>query len=124
MAGIKTRVTDIKPFYFKDNTNNSITNKEFNTILDKDIPITLINNIDLVDRVHSRYPLLDKTDIAIIIKTVFESIRESLVICKNLSFKEFINRFYIIFYKTSRFGDIKHIVKTQFNTPKGLRKLW
>jgi hypothetical protein len=86
-----THIAKIKPYkipkkyYFKD-----ITHQQAADILNKDYPINLKLNEDLVNRVHLRYSLISKKEVAIIIRGVFESMRELLLLGKVLNFNDFL----------------------------------
>ena len=55
----------VKPFSF-----NGLSNQQVVDILNNDNPINIKYNENLVDRVHARYPLIDKVKISIIIKLI------------------------------------------------------
>jgi hypothetical protein len=55
--------------------------------LNRDYPIKLSKLQDLIERVALRYPLIEKIEVSRIIKAIFESIRELLVLGCNLNFE-------------------------------------
>jgi len=55
-------------------------------LLDKECPIDLRYNEDLVDRVHVQYPLASKTEVATVIKEIFNSMRDLLFFGKIFNF--------------------------------------
>ena len=71
----------IRPYFFKDKTNEEVVD-----LLNSKYKISLKNNKDLVERVFARYPFVSKTQIAVIIHTVFSTMRELLVIGNILNF--------------------------------------
>lgn len=75
----------VNPFSFKDKTH-----KEFLELINKEIPIDLRYNEDLVNRVHEKYPLISKAEVAVIIKGVFESIRDLLILGDVINFHNFV----------------------------------
>lgn len=77
---------------FKD-----LTDQEAYDQLNKQYPIKLKYQEDLIDRIYSRYPYLNKVEIAIIVKTTFEGMRYFLLIGKNLHFKKISNIFRFIY---------------------------
>jgi inorganic pyrophosphatase/exopolyphosphatase len=104
----------IKPFKFKDMSNINMVN-----ILDNKLPINLKYNEDLVNRVYSRYSVLEKSQIAFLIKAIFKSMRHLLVMCKTLNFFNVFFNARIIFYKKT--SDIKYSCKIKATTPPKLR---
>ncbi len=61
-------------FYYKDKTYQEIID-----IIDKELPIHLKNNEDLINKIHQKYPLLTKSEIAVIVKGFFQCLRDVLV---------------------------------------------
>jgi hypothetical protein len=107
----------VKPFYFSDRSHQQVVDQ-----LNKDYPISLKHNQDLVERVYQRYPLIDKSEVGLIIKAVFSSFRDLLVLGKVLNFNNlFFDTKLLIF--THRRGDaIFPAIKVQISTPPPLRK--
>jgi hypothetical protein len=62
------KLKKIKEYYFKE-----IDRKDMVDHLNSTLPVNIKYNEDLVDRVHSRYPLLDKTEVSVIVKAVFQA---------------------------------------------------
>ena len=67
----------ITPFFFKEHTHQEVVDD-----LNDQYPISLKHNEDLINRVHARYPLLDKFEVGVIVKAVFASFRDLLVLGK------------------------------------------
>ncbi len=106
-----------KPFYFKDKTHLQMIEQ-----LNMDYPINLKYNEDLVERVHNRYPLIDKAQVGFIIKLIFQSIRELLVMGKILNFNKlfFDTKLFVIDKKKN--GNILPTLKVKISTPPPMRK--
>jgi hypothetical protein len=108
----------VKPFYFKE-----ITNQELVELLNREYPIKIQNNEDLIDRIHARYPLINKTEISIIVRAVFQSFRDLLVLGKVLSFNNLFFDAKLHFFDYCYHGRILPSLKVRISTPPKLRKL-
>ena len=106
-----------KEYYFKE-----IDHKEIIDHLNNDLQVNIKYNEDLVDRVHARYTLLDKTEVSIIIKAVFQSIRDLLVFGKILNFNTLFFDTKLYFFEHRRNGHIVPALKVKITTPPTLRK--
>lgn len=107
----------VAPFSFKEQTNQQMVDE-----LNADYPISLKHNEDLVNRVHARYPLLDKSEVGIIIKAVFASFRDLLVLGKILNFNNLFFDTKLHFFDHRRDGRILPSLKVRISTPPKLRK--
>jgi hypothetical protein len=107
----------VVPFSFKDMTNQQMVDH-----LNENYPISLKHNEDLVERVHARYPLLDKSEVGIIIKAVFASFRDLLVLGKVLNFNNLFFDAKLHFFEHRRDGHILPSLKVRVSTPPRLRK--
>ncbi len=65
--------------------------------MSRNYPISLVNIQHLIDRVHDRYPLVEKNDIAVVIRSFFECIRSILIAKDYLSISNLFTNSYIIF---------------------------
>jgi hypothetical protein len=106
----------VAPFTFKDQTHQQMVDQ-----LNNDYPISLKHNEDLVNRVHARYPLLDKSEVGIIIKAVFASFRDLLVLGKILNFNNLFFDTKLHFFDYRRGGRILPSLKVRISTPPKLR---
>lgn len=88
-------------------------------IINAKFPINLRYNVDLVYRVHARYPIVDKTTVVIIIMMIFTSIREVLVFGKILNIN---NLFFNMKLKIWYHKNTKTSCKVQITTPPKMRK--
>jgi hypothetical protein len=106
----------VKPFFF------TISNQEVIDILDRDYPINMRYNEELINRIHSRYPLISKYEISIIVKAVFSSFRDLLILEKVLNFNNLFFDAKLLFFACCRRGHILPSLKVQISTPPKLRK--
>lgn len=107
----------VKPFYFTEKSHQDMVNH-----LNKELPIKLKYNEELVDRIHQRYPILDKSSVSIIVRGVFQSLRDLLVLGKVLNFNNifFDTKFHFFDYR--RDGHILPSLKVKISTPPPMRK--
>lgn len=99
----------IKEFYFINND----TIEKLNTTL----PINLKYLEPLIERVHKRYPLIEKSEVSVIVKATFESFRELLVSGCILNFNKFVFNMKLYFFKATN----KPAVKMKLTTPPPIR---
>jgi hypothetical protein len=111
------KLKTIKAFFFTDSTH-----KETYDRISKELPIGIKYNNDLVNRIYDKYPLLSKTEISIIVKLAFESIRELMVLGKILNFNNlfFDTKFHFFAYRKA--GRILPALKVKISTPPPMRK--
>jgi len=107
----------VVPFAFKDMTHQQMVDH-----LNDNYPISLKHNEDLVNRVYARYPLLDKSEVGIIIKAVFASFRDLLVLGKVMNFNNLFFDAKLHFFSHRRAGHILPSLKVRISTPPKLRK--
>jgi hypothetical protein len=105
-------------FQFKDLTYQQVV-----TEINKELPINLKHNEELVDRIHKKYPILTKTEISIIVKAVFQSLRDLLLLGKVLNFNTLFFDTKLYFFTHLRDGNILPALKVQMSTPPPLRKI-
>src|SRR5271157_4289870 len=98
-----------------------MTNQEMVDQLNNEYPISLKRNENLVNRVHNRYPLLDKSEIGVIIKAIFTSFRDLLVLGKILNFNNLFFDTKLRFFEHGRGGHIFPALKVCVSTPPKLR---
>ncbi len=106
----------VRPFYFKD-----LDHQEMVDLVNTENPINLKHNQDLIDRVHARYPLIDKVQVSIIVKAVFQSMRDLLVLGKVLNFNNLFFDAKLHFFDYRRDGHILPSLKVKISTPPPLR---
>lgn len=99
----------VKSFYFTS---------KIEKILEELGEITLPKQVDLINRVHNRYPLISQIETVIIIKTIFEVIRELLVRGCIININRFFFDFKLHFFQHNRNTDkINKAVKVKIKTP-------
>ena len=106
----------VKPYYFKDLTHQQVLD-----LVNKELPINLKYNESLVNRVHSRYPFIDKTEVAIIIKAVFQSFRDLMILGNVLNFNNLFFNMKLHFFDHRRSARILPALKVKISTPPPLR---
>lgn len=107
----------VKPFYFKDCSKQDVVD-----MLNNEYPINLKYNEDLVNRIHIRYPLISKTEVSIIVKAIFQSFRELLVLGKVLNFNTLFFDTKLFFFASLKNGHILPSLKVKLSTPPPMRK--
>lgn len=108
----------IKGYTFKN-----ISKNEMLSIINKELPISLKNNEELIDRIHVRYPLIDKLQISIIVKSTLQSIRDLLILGKILNFNNLFFNTKLHFFDHYRNGHILPALKVKISTPPPMRDL-
>jgi hypothetical protein len=108
----------VSPFYFQDQSHQQVVD-----YLNTEHPISLKYNKDLVERVYQRYPLIDKSEVGIIVKAVFSSFRDLLILGKVLNFNNLFFDTKLKFFQHRRGGRILPSLKVHISTPPPLRKL-
>jgi hypothetical protein len=108
----------ISPYIFKDLSHQDVVD-----ILNRSYPINIKYNEELVNRVYKRYPFIKKSEVSLIIKTVFQSFRELLVLGKVLNFNSFLFDMKLHFYSYLKKGVILPAIKVKISTPPPIRKL-
>lgn len=100
--------------YFKDKAFEEVIN-----ILNKEYPIKLTNGEELIDKIYNKYPLISKTEIAIIINTTFEAIRDFLVKGDSVNINNFVNGLRIKVVRQRGYISARSVV----STPKYFRSM-
>jgi len=106
----------VRPYYFKDMTNEDVLN-----ILNTENIVNIKYNEDLVNRVYSRYPLISKTEVSIIVKAVFQSFRDLLVLGKVLNFNKLFFDAKLHFFDYRKNGRILPSLKVKISTPPTIK---
>jgi hypothetical protein len=96
-----------KPLPLKDGV-------ELNNVIDdinKSFPINF-KKYNFIKSIHSKYPLAPKEDIALIVKTVFEVIRENMIDGYSFNIKNIFNEFRLVITSSNNFNFLKIKNKT------------
>lgn len=107
----------VKPFYFKD-----ISHSDMVDLLNTENPINLRYNESLANRVHSKYPLIAKSEVSAIIKAIFQSFRDLLVLGNVLNFNNLFFDTKLLIFSHHRDGVTFPSIKVQISTPPPFRK--
>lgn len=99
----------VRPFFFQDHTHQEVAD-----LLDQEYPISLKHNEDLVNRVYLRYPILKKSEVAVIIRQVFQGFRTFLILGKTLG--DFLGRTRLVFSKHAYMGTYYPSLKIKVST--------
>jgi hypothetical protein len=107
----------VKPFFFKD-----LTHQQMVDLLNTEYPISLRYNEDLINRIHARYPLIEKSQVSIIVRSIFQSLRDFLVLGKVLNFNNLFFDAKFHFFDYHKNGHILPSLKVKISTPPPLRR--
>lgn len=108
----------VKPFEYKE-----ITHQQFVDMINADHPVNLKYNHDLIDRVYARYPLISKAKVAVIIKTVFATMRDLLLLGDIMNFHGLFFNTKIHIFKHAPKGIKKPAIKVQLTMPPAMKKV-
>lgn len=110
------KLKKIKEYYFND-----LSRQEMVDQLNTNLPVSIKYNEDLVNRVYARYLLLNKSEVSIIIKAVFQGMRDLLILGKILNFNTLFFDMKLYFFGHRRNGHILPSLKVKISTPPSLR---
>lgn len=110
------KLKQIKEYFFKDLDHNDMI-----SIINRDLPLTIKYNEDLVNRISAKYPILNKTEISIIVTAVFQSIRDLLVLGKILNFNSLFFDTKFLVFSHKRNNIVYPSIKVKISTPPPLR---
>lgn len=106
----------IKEFYFT---------KDIEEVVSELDEISLAKHSDLIDKIYDKYPLISRVEIAIIIKTTFETLREILVRGGIIMFHRLFFDFKLLFRQRKEIKGARgtiNIVKALIKTPPPLKE--
>lgn len=106
----------VKPFFFND-----LSHQEMVDLVNAENPISLQHNEELINRVHARYPLIEKSEVSIIVKAIFQSFRDLLILGKVLNFNNLFFDAKLHFFDYRKDGRILPSLKVKISTPPPLR---
>jgi len=107
----------VKPFYFKD-----LSHQEMVNLINEDIPVNLKYNEELVNRIYARYPLIEKSQVSLIVKAIFQSMRDLLILGKVLNFNNLFFDAKLHFFDYRKGGHILPSLKVKISTPPPMRR--
>jgi hypothetical protein len=87
------------------------TNAEISRLVDFIYPIKISNKEEFINRIYSRYPMVDKSSIALIVKIMFETMRLMLILGAIFKCDSFFTRF-LLYIKVNKFQSAISIPKS------------
>lgn len=106
----------VNPFTFKD-----LSHQQMADLLNNELPVNIKYNEDLVNRVYDRYPFINKSEVSVIVKAIFQSFRDLLILGKVLNFNNLFFNTKLHFFEHRRNGHILPSLKVKISTPPPLR---
>lgn len=89
-----------------------------NTDINTNLPISLENIQPIIDRIHLKYPVVNKYEITLVVKSFFECIREILIAGDTISINSFFSKMHLISFYKMRKNKISKVVKVKLTTPR------
>ena len=91
------------------------------SLVNKELPINLNYNEDIINRIYDKYPLVNKKTIILVVNFTFIALRNFLIIGKVINFFNlFLNLKLYFFLNNWRKQSVVKI-KAKIKTPKALR---
>lgn len=94
---------------------------ELKATLAREFPISLKEIDPIIDRIHSRYPYLDRYEIVIIVKSFFESMRFLLLSGETISINTFTSNMRLLTFHKFIKGGKKLFSKVKLSTPRKMK---
>jgi len=88
----------------------------------RQFPINIKHLAHIIDRVSVRYPASPKSEIVMVAKAFFESMREILVQGDKLSVRELMSHAHLLYYSLILNGKFTRKVRIKLTTSKNLSK--
>lgn len=105
-------------FYFKDKTHEEIIKE-----LDEKFPIYRSSNQkDLIDRIHTKYPVISKEEIKTVVLGIMQCIRDCLISGDIITISNLFLDAKIDFTYTDNYYGVLSNLKVKIITPSGLRR--
>ena len=99
-----------------------ISKEEFRDQVNESFPIEIRQLEPIIDRIHHKYPLIDKTQISLIVRAVFESLRDFLILGYEINFNKLLTNMKLNFFTHVIDGKIRPALRVKLKTPPTLRK--
>ena len=99
----------------------NLTHEQMRDLINEKFPINLRYNEDLVDRVHKKFGSSTKTDVAIVIKAAFESVRDLIILNKTISLLKLFQSFRLFYYAYNAKEKLYTTATVKLVTPKGMK---
>lgn len=90
--------------------------------LNREFPISLAHMQHIIDRIHTRYPLVEKYDITLITKTFFETVRSIMLDGGSVSIVNFFTNMHLYSFDKIRKNKYSRIVKIKLNTSRKIKQ--
>jgi len=88
------KIKPVKNFDFKD-----LTKQEMLDLINKELPINIKKLEPIINRIYEKYPVIEKADISLIVKTAFELFREYLIMGYIMTFQKFLFDIRLYFFQ-------------------------
>ncbi len=111
----------VKKKLLKQITYKDLTIEEFTDLVSKTLQVKLTDQHDLINNIHDRYPMIDKKDISLIVKSFFEVLRTSLLEGEILNFNKTFSNMRLLIYKHNRDNKDYVSIKVKISTPVGVK---
>lgn len=92
------------------------------TTIEDQFPISLKHLQEIIDRVHNRYPLVEKYDIAVTIKAFIDTIRSILLDGNIITIHHLFSNMYLNSYRVINKSKYNRIVRVKMTTAKRLKQ--
>lgn len=89
--------------------------------LDVELPISLEHIQPIIDRIHLRYPILNKYEIVIIVNSFFKIVRSLMVSGDTLSINGLFPHMKLLEFNKIRKNKFSRIVKVKLSTPRKMK---
>lgn len=110
------KVKTVVPFSFRDQSKQEVVD-----LLNQENPVNLKYNEDLVNRIHQKYPIISRADVALIVRAAFQSIRDLMILGKVLNFNTLFFDAKLHFFQYRQGGHILPSLKVKVSTPPPMR---
>jgi hypothetical protein len=81
-------------------------------------PIKLKNHADLIDRIHNRYPYLNRGHLVLVINAIFDTMREALLQGHSIILRPFLPNFKLYIFQHIQDAIVYPALKVKVGTPQ------
>jgi hypothetical protein len=85
--------------------------------LDQELPIKISSLNEIINRIHTKYPLVSKIEVVLIVKSFFETIRYLFYINETISINNFVGRMKLNKFFRIKKNKILNCFNAQIATP-------
>lgn len=107
----------VKEFHFVD-----LSKEELKDVINNKYPIKISKLEFIIEKIYNKYPLISKTEITLIVKAVFESMRDFLVLGYVMNFNKFIFDMKLNFFTHVLNGKINPALRVKLKAPAKLKE--